>query len=93
MAEFIDAQAMARERPKTFDTPTQQTIKNLLPGDFVKVCAAGERFWVKLQTIDGSTLRGSVSNDLVLCHGLNHGDNVTLEARHIYAVMKGAKFN
>jgi len=87
---FVDAQRMAKKHPGTFEVPTDERLKALKPGDFVKVNAKpGERFWVKLDTVKGATLTGVIDNDLVYTdkHGLKMGDRVKFQRRNAYDVL------
>lgn len=92
-AGFVDAQEMERLHPATFEAPTADELDELRPGMHAKVCTAGEggeRFWVKIDTIEGNTLTGKVDNDLVRthAHGWKHNDVVTFERRHVYQTHK-----
>jgi len=87
---FVDAQRMAKKHPGTFEVPTDERLKALKPGDFVKVNAKpGERFWVKLDTVKGATLTGVIDNELVYTdkHGLKMGDRVKFQRRNAYDVL------
>ena len=83
---FVDAQKMATEHPGTFAVPSPDALAALAPGDIVKVCAGDERFWVKLTTVDGDTLHGTVDSMTFRNHGLLLGDSVEFESRHIYSI-------
>ena len=86
--EFIDAQVMAMRNPGTFDVPEPHVLAGLVPSDNVKVCAAGERFWVFLSSVRDGKLYGQVNNATFGDHGLEQGDQVVLETRHVYSVQK-----
>lgn len=87
-----DAHAMSIVHSKTFDIPTNDEIMNIITGDHVKVCASGERFWVRVEFTDfeTGTIYGRVDNDLVSTHdhGLKLGDDIELKFHHIYAIHK-----
>ena len=87
--EFTDASMMARKHPDTFERPGEDELEALHPGDFVKVCTADERFWVKLTNVAGENLEGVVDNDLICTddHGLKLGDVVLIEVDHVYSVL------
>ena len=53
---WVDAQALHTEDPRSFWAPTEEELKSLRPGDFVKIVAANssERFWCEVKDIVGS---------------------------------------
>ena len=87
-----DAHAMSIIHKKTFEIPSNDEIMAIRPGDFVKVCASGERFWVMIEFTDFSAgkLYGRVDNDLVSTefHGLKIGNNIEVNFHNIYAIQK-----
>lgn len=88
MPVFEDAQRMQRKHPDTFAALAGDDMSGLVVGSFVKLCTGGERFWVEVTEIEHGGLRGRVNNDLVCteAHGLNNGDSVEFQRRHIYSV-------
>lgn len=88
MATFEDAQRMERLYPDTFAAPDQTELDSVVVGSSVKVCVERERFWVAVTAVEGDSVTGRVSNDLVrtAVHGLRDGDSVTFEKRHIFGV-------
>ncbi len=83
--DFVDAPQKAREHPETYYVVSICELASLKPGDLVKVSTCGERFWAKVQSIDGDTITGQITNYLALEeHGLKFGDIITLEKRHIH---------
>lgn len=88
MTEFTDAQLMRIENPDTFDAPCKEGLDAIKEGDSVKVCNEGERFWVTVTKIEDQKITGTVDNDLVRSemHGLNYGDEISFEKRHIYSI-------
>jgi len=84
-----DAHVMGILHPKTFELPDNFALINIVPGSLVKVCAEGERFWVKILTTDGGrNFTGRVDNELVNTHdhNLQLGDFIELQAHHIYQI-------
>ena len=80
---------MQKAYPKTFKSPCETELAEIIPGAHaVKISAGGERFWVKVQARAGEIMVGSVCNDLICTedHGLECGDIVEFETRHIYAI-------
>lgn len=71
--ELVNALQKAIENPKTFEVPTLTELRQLKPGDHVKICVeqdgkGGERFWCKIRSIDpkAKTIIGEVDNILVV---------------------------
>ena len=92
-----DAQLLATMHPETFDAPTQSEIETLIPGDLVKVCRNGERFWVILTDVETglglpmeSRCSGTVDNELVFDENddLKLGQSVEFQARHVYQIWR-----
>lgn len=85
--EFVDAQQMHRDHPKTFDAPSEQELAKIDVGTFVKICAGKERFWAEVVKVEGDKVNALVGNDLVYTdeHGLSLGDYITFEKRNIYS--------
>ena len=86
---FTDAQEMHRKHPDTFGIPGAIDIAMIKPGSHVKICANDrERFWVKVTSRDGINMTGTIDNDLIFVdeHGLDYGDTVSFQTRHIYQV-------
>ena len=65
-------------------------LKGLKPGDFVKVIAGSERFWVELTSVSGSNLVGTISNHLLNKeeHGLKFGDKIAFSKSKVADVQK-----
>lgn len=85
---FVDAQEMAIKYPTTFQAPDSVDLENIHPGDYVKVCALRERFWVEVSKVDGDLIEGRVDNDLVCSdeHGLVCDQMIQFEKRHVYSI-------
>ena len=82
------AHTMQCLHPHTFHWP-ERDIMSLEIGDFIKVCDGKERFWLKVETISGHNITGSVGNDLVLNKVVKHGDQIECTIYDIYQVLKG----
>ena len=88
---LIDAQQMQRQHPATFSAPSEHELGVIVPGDYVKICRAGERFWCKILGARGKHLIGEVDTPLV-----NDGNSdiniaglrVRFESRYIYQILK-----
>lgn len=89
--EFVDAQEMARLHPDTFEAPLLEELNTIKTGSMVKVCTGGERFWVAVVSVDGQRITGEVNNNLICTqdHGLDCGNMITFEARHVYSIWQG----
>lgn len=93
---LVNAKAMAKAHPKTFEVPPESRLKKLKPGDFVKVARNNERFWVRLTGWVGKRWHGTVANDLILNDDLKYGESIFFTKKNIYdtlfaAEMKKAK--
>ena len=87
---FENAWHQNLKHPTTFLIPDKQDIHNLKKGDFVKICAFAERFWVKLTFIDNGDpsdyrYRGIIDNDLITEY-LHLGEEVEFHERNIYSI-------
>ena len=93
MKKYIleDAHAMSVLH-RQFEIPNNEEIANIKLGDFVKVCASSERFWVKVEFIDlnNRTIYGVVDNELVNTeeHGLKLGDSIEVKTENIYSIQE-----
>jgi hypothetical protein len=72
---------MARQNPKTFTVPDTDDIK---PGDSVKVCDDGERFWVTVTWRKGEILRGTIDNKLIGGQPYDYGDLIEFATVNVY---------
>jgi hypothetical protein len=81
---------MRMAHPGTFGVPTMEELAAIKPGDSVKVCAEGERFWATVNQHTSGLIIATVDNDLTNteAHGLRLGDTITVERRHIYQILK-----
>lgn len=95
--DLVNAKVLAQKHPNTFQRPTETEIAKIQLGDFVKVCAEPERFWVKVYKIDwlGRTMIATVSNDLLYTHhhGLLQDDDIELSFDNIYNIYKNGNNN
>jgi hypothetical protein len=88
--EWLDAQAMHKAHPDTFDVPTDEELAVIASGSFIKVCGFGfhgrERFWLEVQAVEGDTITGLVKNDLTELP-LFRDDEVKVDRRHVMNLM------
>lgn len=87
---FADAQKLHEDNPEFYAPDLSVVELMILRGDLIKVCEQndddgedGERYWVKVESIDWPTIQGTVANDLVIWDR-EHGSKITVEARNIY---------
>lgn len=90
--EFEDAQATAKKHSTTFKLPDVGYYENAVkPGDFVKICHMGERFWVRvialLYEATGNKIAGLVANHLTEQTTLEYDDPVMFLYKNIYDLM------
>lgn len=85
---FIDAQELHKAFPETFKVPSKADMDKLTNGDLVKIAVDSERFWVRVETVEGDKVTGSIYSDLVLTqyHGLKAQDHIEFEKKHIYSI-------
>lgn len=83
---LVDAQAMQRKHPRTFEAPTAAKLKAIKPGDFVKVARNGERFWVRVTGFEKRRIHGVVDNKLIRNDDLPLGTKIYFQKRHIYSI-------
>lgn len=84
--DWSDAQVLAKWFPLTFDCPTASELESLEPGRLVKISDGQERFWVVIDSIQGSSLVGRVDNQLIGGQPYDLNSAVAFELRHIYAI-------
>ncbi|MBZ9943498.1 DUF2314 domain-containing protein [Mesorhizobium sp. BR1-1-13] len=89
---LVDGEHMSREYPDTFHIPAGYERSNVDVGRFVKLgFDAGEqgveRMWVRVtEADDNGSYTGILSNSPIGIDGLDAGDLVVFEARHILAI-------
>ena len=89
--KLVDAQAMHREHPDTFDAPSDAELAAIKPGDWVKICREGERFWCRIVGAKGKHLIGAIDAPLVVAENADisvPGRIVRFEYRHVYTIME-----
>jgi hypothetical protein len=86
---FVDAVAMSRKHPTTFQVPSPQELAAIKVGCSVKVSDGAERFWCSVVRIlaDGKLLV-AVDNEL-LWSDLRYGEQIIIERRFIHDVITG----
>lgn len=82
-----DAQALALEHSDTFHAPTAEELDSVATGWIVKISDGKERFWVEVESRQGSELVGYVNNELLGNQAYSAiGSSVRFELRHIYEI-------
>lgn len=94
---LIDAKAMHKKHPKTFEVPTAKALKGVKADNFVKVAARvggkdnpeSERFWVKVTGRKGGDIEGVIDNVLMYgdVHGHRYGDKVKIKTKQVYSIL------
>jgi len=86
--QFVDAQAMAKAHPHTFEVPSPEDLANIKIGDSVKICAQRERFWATVTKFDGFNIEAIVDNDLIYFdeHGFHCKDIITFTINNVYSI-------
>lgn len=82
---LVDAKALAKEHPDTFEVPPEANLKKIKPGDFVKLARNGERFWVKVTGFEKRRIHGAVANDLLRNDDLPYGTSIYFQKKNIYS--------
>jgi hypothetical protein len=88
-APILDNAVARSEQSADFEIPAYAERANIAPGDFAKVCCAGERFWLRVERNNGcGRYVGTIDNNLVRTpmHGLQCGDRISFEARHVFDI-------
>lgn len=89
LSGLIDAQAMARKHPDSFDAPKMDELQNLTAGDLVKICRNSERFWVIVTDSSGGFITGLVNNHLI-SNRLPVGTEIRFPDKSVFDYQKGA---
>jgi hypothetical protein len=83
---LIDAVRRAQESAD-FKIPSDNKVDALKEDDLVKIgmdsIGGGERFWVVIEDILPGGYRGKIDNNLLGNWGVNRGDSIMFERRHI----------
>ncbi|MDM8527114.1 DUF2185 domain-containing protein [Anaerolineales bacterium HSG24] len=91
-----DAQQIANENPYTFYKPSPSAVAALGLGNMVKLIfrfptlggntPTGERMWVEITKIGDNSYEGTLANQPYYMKGLEHGDKINFEPKHIIAL-------
>ena len=83
--ELVDAKALAKKYPETFEVPMDAHLRKIKPGDLVKVARNGERFWVLVTGFEKRRIHGQVANMLEDNDDLPFGRTIYLQKKNIYS--------
>ncbi|MHD0644006.1 hypothetical protein ACYPKM_00050 [Pseudomonas aeruginosa] len=76
--------------------PNQDALEGIMEQDLVRIgVPAIEDIWVKVDSVNGTTIRGKVTEHRVLytnLHGVAKGDNIVLEQGHVLEIKKTGMF-
>jgi len=84
--KYENAQALSKKHPETFYAPSQEELNAITSGKYVKVCAANERFWVKVTKVKGYRITGTIDNELIGSLPVNYGDSITFSRYNVYDI-------
>ena len=89
---LIDGVTRNAENPDTFEIPTEEERRCVVPDDLVKVGfemededLGGERMWVEVTSVDGEQFTGTLSNHPIVID-LAFGDEVRFGLKHILSI-------
>lgn len=82
---LANARALALES-EYFEQPSDSVMRKVRPGDFVKLCRRGERFWLKVTGYVGRKYHGQIGAHLKRSD-LEFGDVIYFERKNIYDVL------
>lgn len=100
---LVDAQAMERKHPKTFEAPSKDELDAVTQGDYVKAAVKiggkgnpnAERMWFQVLETKGKTFRTQLHSipGWVDVHGLSYGDKVEIPRKSVYEVLPSTEAN
>lgn len=82
---FIDAQEMHNQNPDTFWVPSDEELSNITAGDHIKVAVNAERFWIKVESVEGNEIMGTCANETV---DFKFGEKISVKKRNVYQIEK-----
>ena len=90
LADAVEKHAAA---PETFRIPSDDAVAAVQVGDRVKLIVEpstglAERMWVTVTAVGDEELEGSLASDPAELRGLNAGDTVQFERRHVVAISR-----
>ena len=90
LTKLVDAQAMAKRYPDTFEAPTDAQLLQIEQFGYVKISRCGERFWCQVVGANGRTVIAHIANALVMDDNQDINDHrlfFTLELRHVFDIL------
>lgn len=84
---LINGQEMHRKYPNTFEVPTFNDLKLLAPKDCVKIGTIGERFWVNVVSVTGTTITGTLANNPITIP-LQYGDKIKFKKLNVLGIVR-----
>lgn len=94
-----NVEALNKKHPDTFEIPPDYIRDGLIPGDFVKLVfiqenpEAGERMWVEVKRVLKKGYEGVLANRPTMIDGLEFGDVVKFEPKHVADVQPHSSAN
>jgi len=83
---LINAKTMHKKHPHTFSIPSNEELKNISKGDYVKVSLKKERFWVLITKVIGNKLTGDIDNELIKTKMYKYGDLIEFSKNNVYDI-------
>jgi len=88
--DFIDGVERNKQRPDTFEIPSQEEKDNIEIGNYIKVGHNRERFWGKVLSLNSNKITIRIDNDLVCEHPFKCDDEIQVEKRNVLDILSGA---
>lgn len=97
---LIDCEQYGRLYPATWESPSEQQLRGIAPGDRVKIGiefealengCCGERFWCRVERRIGQKLQVRVTQADMLHaaqHGVHDDDVLIIDPRHVLSTME-----
>jgi hypothetical protein len=96
--KLVDAEERSRRYPDTFDQPPVIARHNIPVGGLAKLVftdgSAAERMWVRVTGVhpgESPAYLGMLVNEPVTINGLDYGDNVGFDPRHVIDIDGGER--
>ena len=93
--QFIDSKRRAETHPKTWAHPANELKSRIGERYYIKVGVErkdmqgppGERFWAQVETVVGDSFVAKVNQDLLIDHGVEDGEIITVQFKHIFGIL------
>tara|TARA_B100001287_G_C22464107_1_gene426468 strand:- start:180 stop:629 length:450 start_codon:yes stop_codon:yes gene_type:complete len=91
---LLDANKFKEENKLRLSIPNEESLMNIKPGYFVKVCYSinppkAELFWIHvLNVYKNGDVKGIISNDIVLSDKFGKGDEIKIKKYNIFSILE-----